>query len=180
MCTSSYLPSMEYTTDTVRPQGFDLGLGQRDPGSCGEMDNVNLNKSDNVIIYKSTEPPRWEVMLSTDTFHPAIVWPWDWGHDCQFHPEDLRPPPPNSQSACRLIKTPRSEEYVKMTRPKSTSLFCLLVVGEHEWDETFASHLNPPPPHPTRASGPAFKWDKHCQIYTLPWFPPTPDNPFPE
>ena len=27
---------------------------------------------------------------------------------------------------------------------------------------------------------PALKWDEHCQIYTLPWFQPTPDNPFPE
>lgn len=163
---------------------FNSGLGQREPGSCGETGNVNLNKSDNVIISKSTEPSRWEVMLSTATFHPAIVWPWDRGHDCRSHPEDLRPPPPNSQSACRLIKAPRSEESVWMTRPKSMSLFCLLVAWGHGGDEAFASYLNPPHDRPsppsTRAGLPAFQWDEHCQIYTLPWFPPTLDNPFPE
>ena len=39
------------------------------------------------------------------------------------------------------------------------------------------------PPKQARAEKarlPAPKWEEHCQIYTLPRFQPTPDNPFPE
>ncbi|AWO98453.1 LIM/homeobox protein Lhx1 [Scophthalmus maximus] len=78
------------------------GLGQREPGSCGEMVNVNLNRGDNVIISKSLSTGG--VAPSTATLHPERVRPRDRGHDCQSHPEDLCPPSPNSVSACRLIK----------------------------------------------------------------------------
>ena len=97
------------------------GLGQREMGSCGEMVNVNLNGGGNVIISKSAEPSRPGVAPSTTTLHPERVGPRDRGHDCQSHPEDLCPPPPNSVSACRLIKVLRIEECVWETWPKSMS-----------------------------------------------------------
>lgn len=89
--------------------------------SCGEMVNVNLNRGGNVIISKSTEPSRPGVA----TLHPERVGPRDRGHDCQSHPEDLDPLPPNSVSTCRLIKVLRIEEFVGKTWPKSMSWFCL-------------------------------------------------------
>lgn len=45
------------------------------------------------------------------TLHPERVGPRHRGHDCQSHPEDLYPPPPNSVSTCRLIKVLRIEEF---------------------------------------------------------------------
>lgn len=96
-------------------------LGQREMGSCGEMVNVNLNRGGNVIISKSAEPSRPGVAAQTATLHPERVGPRDWGHDCQSHPEDLCPLPPNSVSTCRLIKVLRIEEFVQETWPKSMS-----------------------------------------------------------
>lgn len=99
------------------------GLGQREMGWCGEMVNVNLNRGGNVIISKSAEPSRPGGRAVDGHFTSRACRAERPGHDCQSHPEDLRPPPPNSVSACRLIKVSRIEEFVWKTWPKSMSWF---------------------------------------------------------
>lgn len=60
------------------------------------------------------------------TLHPERVGPRDRGHDCQSHPEDLYPPPPNSVSTCGLIKVWR---IVGETGSKSMSWLCFSAAG---------------------------------------------------
>lgn len=94
--------------------------------SCAETVNVNLNRGGNVIISKSAEPSRPGVAAWMATLHPQRVGPRDRGHDCQSHPEDLCPPPPNSVSTCTLIKVWR---LAGETRSKSMSWLCFSTRG---------------------------------------------------
>lgn len=113
-------------------------------------------------------PLDWGVTPSTATLHPKRVRPRDLGHDCQSHLEDLCSPPPNSVSTCRLRKVLRIEEFVWETWPKSTR------------EEKVLRYLKLAPPSWAKRRLTAYKWQEHCQIYTLPWFHSILDNPFPE
>lgn len=118
--------------------------GQKEMRSRAEMVNANLNGGGNVIISKSAEPSRPGVAARMATLHPERVGPRDRGHDCQSHPEDLCPPPPNSVSTCGLIKVWR---IVGETGSKSMSWLC--GDGRGGWREGGgvrdpAKHLNRP------------------------------------
>lgn len=160
------------------------GLGQREMGSCGEMVNVNLNRGGNVIISKSAEPSR----------------PGGRGVDGHFTSRACRAERPGAwlpipsggfvSSSTKFSKHMQAHKGVENwgiclgDMAKVNELVLPFSGGKRKGGRGLARHLNPPPP-PTetglsKGGLPAFKWDEHCQIYTLTWFQPTPDNPFPE
>lgn len=119
-------PDLNVSTGAAKPPGSDPPAGTKEMRSCAERVNANLNRGGGAIISKSAEPSRPGVAAWMATLHPERVGPRDRGHDCQSHPEDLCPPPPNSVSTCALIKVWRIGGEA---RSKSTSCLCFSTGG---------------------------------------------------
>lgn len=94
--------------------------------SCAETVNVNLNRGAMSLSPNPLSPLDRGVAAWMATLHPERVGPGDRGHDCQSHPEDLCPPPPNSVSTCTLRKVWR---ITGETRSKSMSWLCFSTGG---------------------------------------------------